>query len=159
MRYLKWILPLTLLYIALSSNAEPSNWLLGLLLAAGITALLQPNPSPFVWRKAGTAVLAGARFLLTLLWDLVVSSYQVARMIVTNTEPVNQGIYALPTGSDKTAVSVLSAQAITLTPGEMVVEMDDNGLLYVHSLDMVTSAQSAQAAQKKRVAQLEKMFE
>lgn len=157
MRYLKWIVPLTLLYIALTANAEPLNWLLGVLLAVGITALLRPELTTVNWRNVPIALWTGVKFVAALQWDLLVSSIQVARIVLQRDMPLRQGIFALPTGSEREAVAVLSAQAITLTPGEMVVEMDDDGTLYVHSLDVVKSAETAPAAQRQRVAYMEKM--
>lgn len=157
MRYVKWILPLTLLYVALTANGEPLNWLLGLLLAAGITGLLRPKPAPVSWRTAGVALLAAGQFLLLLLWDLLVSSMQVGRLVLRREMPLRQGIVALPTGSTSPRVVLLSAQAITLTPGEMVVEMDEDGVLYTHCLDVVAVAESAPAAQRRRVQLLERM--
>jgi len=158
MRYLRWIIPLTLLYIALTANAELRNWLLGGLLAAGITVLLRPNPNPIRWRRLPTALLAAGQFLLMLLWDLLVSSLQVSRLIFQRKMPLRQGVFALSSGSTSSPVTLLSVQAISLTPGELVIEMDEDGLLYIHSLDVVTAVAKEPAAQQRRVRQLEKIF-
>jgi multicomponent Na+:H+ antiporter subunit E len=158
MRYLKWILPLTLLYIALTANPEPLNWLLGALLATGITALLRPDPAPIAWRNLPSAFFAAGQFVLSLLADLVVSSLQVARLLLQRQLQLRQGVLALSTGSPEETVTVLSAQAITLTPGEMVIEIDEDGVMYVHSLDVVASAETEPDAQARRVRQLERIF-
>ena len=157
MAYLKWLVPLTLFYIALTGNSEPLNWLLGLLLAGGITALLQPAPAPIAWRRLPAAFWAGSRFLLTLLWDLLVSSLQVSRLILRREIQLQQGIMALPSGSSSDLVTSLSAEAITLTPGELVVEIDHDNNLYIHSLDIVAAAAHEPEAQKRRRQQLEKL--
>ncbi|MDX1613806.1 MAG: Na+/H+ antiporter subunit E [Candidatus Promineifilaceae bacterium] len=157
MRYLKWILPLSVLYIALTGNGEPLNWLLGVLLALGITALLRPDPAPIGWAHLPAASLAAVQFVLSLLADLVVSSLLVARMLLRRQLPLRQGVFALPTGSPAEAVTVLSAQAITLTPGEMVIEIDEDGVMYTHSLDVVTSAESEPRDQERRVGQLSRI--
>ncbi len=157
MRYLKWIAPLTFFYMALTANGEPLNWLLGILLAAGITALIRPNPSPIQWRALGTTLLAAGQFLLRLLWDLLVSSVGVAWLVLQKEMPLRQGIIALPSDSDSKLVTLLSAQAITLTPGELVVEIDEDGVMYTHSLDVVVAAEREPAAQKRRVQLLERI--
>lgn len=157
MAYLKWLIPLTLFYLALTGNGEPLNWLLGLLLATAITALLRPQPAPIVWRRLPAAFWAGAHFLLTLLWDLLVSSLQVSRLILQREIRLQQGIMALSSGSSSDLVTSLSAKAITLTPGELVVEIDHNNTLYIHSLDIVAAAAHEPDAQKRRRQQLEKI--
>ena len=159
MRYLRWVVPLTFLYIALTANAEPRNWLLGVLLATGIAVLLRPNPSSIRWRNLPTALLALGQFILSLLWDLLVSSLQVTWLVVHREIPLRQGIFALPSGCSSSLVTLLSAQAITLTPGELVVEIDEEGVLYTHSLDVVTAATKEPVAQKRRVQQLERIFQ
>jgi multicomponent Na+:H+ antiporter subunit E len=105
----------------------------------------------------GTALLAAGQFLLALLWDLLVSSIEVTRLVLQKEIPLRQGIIALPSGSDSRLVTLLSAQAITLTPGEMVVEMDEDGVMYTHSLDVVVAAEREPAAQKRRVQLLERI--
>lgn len=157
MAYLKWLVPLTLFYLALTGNGEPLNWLLGLLLAGGITALLRPTPTPLVWRRLPAAFWAGLWFLLTLLWDLLISSLQVSRLILQRDIRLRQGIMALPSGSSSDLVTSLSAEAITLTPGELVVEIDHDNVLYIHSLDIVAAAAHEPNAQERRRQQLEKI--
>jgi multicomponent Na+:H+ antiporter subunit E len=53
----------------------------------------------------------------------------------------------------------LSAHAITLTPGELVLGIDDQGVLYVHCLDVTQSAAYAAEAQQLRQELLSKIFE
>jgi multicomponent Na+:H+ antiporter subunit E len=157
-RYLRWVFPLTLLYIALTTNFEPRNWVLGGLLAVGITALLRPDPAPIQWRNLPTALLAMAQFLLTLIWSLLVSSLSITRLILQREMPLQQGVFALPSGSSSPLVTWLSAHAITLTPGELVLEMDEENTLYVHSLNMDRAVVQEPIAQARRVQQLEKIF-
>ena len=155
---LKWITPLTFLYIALTANVEPLNWLLGILLAIGITTLLRPNSAPIRWHALPMALLAMTQFVLLLLWELLISSLQVTRLIMQREIPLRQGIFSLPTGSSSPFVTLLSAQAITLTPGELVVEIDDEGLMYIHSLDVVTSVEKEPTTQQRRAQKLERVF-
>jgi multisubunit Na+/H+ antiporter MnhE subunit len=158
MLYLKWITPLTLLYIFLTANIEPLNWLVGILLAVGITALIRPTPSPIQWRSLPLTLFVAGQWLLSLLWDLWVSSLQVARLVLQKDISLQQGVFALSSESPHPQVTVLSAQAITLTPGEMVIEIDADGVMYTHSLDVVKTAQTEPLVQQKRAQQLEKIF-
>ncbi|HSH04216.1 MAG TPA: Na+/H+ antiporter subunit E [Anaerolineae bacterium] len=159
MGYFTWIVPLTLLYVGLTANAEGLNWIVGLLLATLVTFLMRPEVKPHGIDWWGRAIVSGTRFVVTLLWDLMVSSVQVAGLVINRDIRVHQGIMALPTKHPAKGITVLSAQAITLTPGELVVDIDDEGTMYVHSLNVVAAMESEPAAQAKRVAQLEALFE
>lgn len=158
MYYLKWIVPITLLYIGLTNNLQLSNWLLGVALAILITVLIQPAPSTLKWAKIPSALAGTILFVLTLFWELLISSLQVSKIVLSKEMPLRQGIYALPSGSDSDWVTVLSAHAITLTPGEMVVEIDQQGTLYTHSLDIVNSEQNGPRSQEQRVKYLKRVF-
>jgi multisubunit Na+/H+ antiporter MnhE subunit len=45
-----------------------------------------------------------------------------------------------------------------LTPGELVVEMDEENMLYIHSLNVERAIAQEPIAQERRVKQLEKIF-
>lgn len=158
MQNLKVIIPLLLVYLGLTGNWEPLNWVLGGLLAAGITALIRPQLRPIRWQNLPRAIWGGITFFVSLLRDLLISSLQVTAIVLSPKIEINQGIYRLATGCDNELVTVLSAHAITLTPGEMVVEIDQNGEMYVHSLDMAEmSAEVGTAAQILRTAKLQEV--
>jgi multicomponent Na+:H+ antiporter subunit E len=156
MRFLKYVVPITLLYLALTANLEPLNWVLGIVLAVGITALIRPNPTPIIWRSLPLALLAAVRFGLVLFWELLVTGFQVARLVVSPKIDVQQGIVAIPSSSQSAATTVASAHAITLTPGEMVIEIDEKGVMYTHTLDAAHSAENGPASQARRAAMLDK---
>jgi multicomponent Na+:H+ antiporter subunit E len=77
------------------------------------------------------------RFVLRFLADLVVSSLQVARLAVGRRVELRQGIVAVQVpGASDTLLTVL-ADAISLTPGTLTVEVDaSTARLYVHALDV-----------------------
>ena len=47
----------------------------------------------------------------------------------------------------------------TLTPGESVVEMSEDGVMYTHCLDAAKSEEVVDQAQEMRVDLLEKIFQ
>lgn len=157
MGYLKWIVPITILYIMLTGNPEPLNWLLGLLIAVGVVALIRPNPTPLDWSHLPRALYTLIAFMVLLLRDLIASGIQVARLVLRPPDTFNQGIVAIPDDTHETWVTTLSAEAITLTPGEMVVEIGDDGTLYTHTLDVDKTLANSFAAQQKRARQLEEI--
>jgi multisubunit Na+/H+ antiporter MnhE subunit len=161
--YLKWMVPLILLYIALTANAEPLNWLLGALVAFGVVVLIRPksaqSSADFApqWLNLPALLWAVFVFIITLFWDLAVSGIQVARLVLQAEPKIKQGIIAVPGATDKAWVTTMSAAAITLTPGEIVLEIGHDGTLYIHSLDVDKSQKNAAQDQVKRARQLEKM--
>jgi multisubunit Na+/H+ antiporter MnhE subunit len=157
MGLLRGILLLTAVYIALTANLQPSNIVAGLLLATGITLLLRPTGFIFKWRFSPAGILAFVRYILVLVYDLIVSGIQVARIVLTPDLPIEQGNIAIPTTCETEVAQALSAHAITVTPGEMVVEMTQEGTMYTHVLDATHAEEDAINAQKMREEMLEKI--
>ena len=71
--------------------------------------------------------------------------------------PIQQGNIAIPTTCTAETAQALSAHAITLTPGAMVVEMGDEGRMYTHVLDAGHAEESMADAQQKREQMLNKI--
>ncbi len=155
--YLKWLVPLTVLYIMLTGNPEPLNWGFGVLVALLLVVLIRPNPTPFNWSRLPHAIGAAILFTLHLLRDLVISGLEVARLVIQREPDIQQGIIAIPDATDIDWVTTASAEAITLTPGEMVVEIGKDGTLYTHTLNVEKSLASSLAAQQLRAHELEEI--
>ena len=155
MAYLKWLVPITILYVMLTGNAEPANWVLGAVVAAGVVFLIRPNPTPMPWRKLPHAVWASLQFLTTLIIDLIKTGIEVARLVLQTDPHLQQGIIAIPDATEHDWITTVSAEAITLTPGELVVEIGDDGTLYTHTLNVEKTLAKSFEAQEKRAQQLE----
>lgn len=158
LKNLRVIAPLTLLYIALTNNIEPLNWVLGLLVATGITALIQPQLDEIRWGNVPNAILAALTFFYVSLRDLVLSSIQLSILLVKPQVEINQGIFPLDAETEFESAAILSAHAITLTPGEMVIDIDENGVLHTHALDIDEAKATEPAAQKQRAETLERFI-
>ena len=120
--------------------------------------VLQIEKSRFEWRGLPGAALAFMRYILILAYDLIVSGFQVARIVLSKSMPIRQGLSKLPTGVKSEMGAALSAHAITLTPGELVIEMDDEGSLYTHCLDATPSGEYIREAQEMREELLDKIM-
>jgi multicomponent Na+:H+ antiporter subunit E len=90
---------------------------------------------------------------------MIQSAVQVGLLLLNPDLPIEPGIVALDAGCQSELGTALSAHAITLTPGEMVLGMDDQGVLYVHCLDTRQSAAYAVEAQRLRQELLSKIFD
>ena len=154
---LRGLLLLVAVYLALTANLQPSNIVLGLLLAAGIMLLLRPESRDQSWPLSLSGIMALLRYILVLVYDLVVSGIEVARLVLNPDLPLKQGTIAIPTTCSTEASQALSAHAITLTPGELVVEMDELGTMYTHVLDTSHAEEDAIQAQEMRDQMLGKI--
>jgi multicomponent Na+:H+ antiporter subunit E len=126
--YLRAILMLTAVYLALTSNLAWNNILVGLLLSVGVIYLVRPQLQSTSIRGIIPATINLIRYIVILVIDMVLSGIQVAIIVLSPTMPIRQGIIAIHSNCTSEVGTALSAHAITLTPGELVVEIDDDGV-------------------------------
>ena len=158
MYYFLIIVPLLFVYLELSSNFEPSNIILGLIIVSGITKLIRPRRPSKDWRRLPSSVLAMMRYLVKVAYDVIGSGIQVARIVLDPALPIQPGIVSIPSECESEMGTALSAHAITLAPGEMVVEIDEKGIMYTSCLDTTNSEKYVEDAQKIRKDLLQKIF-
>lgn len=152
--------PLFIVYLALTGNAEPANLVVGALVAVGISLLRPKMNLPLMNLKRLPQFLwAGIRYLFVVAWDVVRGGISTARIVLDPNLPLNPGIIAIPSGTQSELGTALSAHAITLSPGEMVVAIDDEGIMYTHCLNVDNSEHMVADAQKLRKNLLSRMFE
>jgi multicomponent Na+:H+ antiporter subunit E len=76
------------------------------------------------------------RFMLFFLYLLVMSTGAVVKTVLAPAGRVHTGILAVPLRGCSDAVATLIADAITLTPGTLTLEVTREPLtLYIHALD------------------------
>lgn len=158
MSRIRTVLGLTAVYLVLTGNFQLSNIIIGLLIATFVALLLRIESRPMSLRSVPTAVWAVIKYAVVLTVDLVISGLQVARLVLTPKMPIEQGNIAIPTLCSSETAQALSAHAITLTPGEMVVEMGSSGVMYTHSLDATHAEAAISEAQQMRDKMLIKIM-
>jgi multicomponent Na+:H+ antiporter subunit E len=152
------IVGLWLVYLALTANLELSNVALGLLIAVGLTLLLRPPRGTFELRRLPGALVALVRYLFVVSFDAIKSGLVAAHLVLDPALPVKPGIIAIPSDCDSELATALSAHAITLAPGEMVVEIGKDGTMYAHALDATRAAEYVEEAQELRRELLREIF-
>ena len=150
MRYVRVVILLLIVYLALTASLELSNIVLGVLVCAAIAILLRPSRQTLGLQSLPGALWALAKYIVILLKDLLVSGLQVAHIVLSPSLPINPGIIAIPAGTDSELATALSAHSISVTPGEMVVEISDDGVMYTHVLDVTRSNEARLSAQERR---------
>lgn len=152
------IIPLTFVYLELSTNFEFSNVIAGLLISTGITILVRPQRFAMNWRRLPRTIFAIFRYVGILVKDLIGCGIRVTRIVLDPALPIKPGIVAVPLECESELEAALCAHAITLTPGEMVVEMDEKGVMYTSFLDDTHAEQYVIDAQKMHRDVLHKIF-
>jgi multicomponent Na+:H+ antiporter subunit E len=131
-RQLPLLLGLVALWVFLWDHVDVLTVTTGILLAIAVTRALYLPPVLLSGRfNAWRGLLLGLR----MMFDVVVASIQVAVKAVWPTwRPMNSIIdVQLLTRSD--LVTTLTAEAISVVPGTVVVDIDrERGLLYLHAL-------------------------
>lgn len=159
MRYLPFVLFLTLVYLLLTSNLEWLNIIAGVVITTGITLLLRPQIRPVSWRKAPRAILAIIQYLGILVYDILKGGIMVARLVWSRNLKIQPSIISIPSGCESELATALSAHALSIAPGELVVEIDADGVMYTHVLDVTHSSEYQEQAQQMRNDLLSKIIE
>jgi multicomponent Na+:H+ antiporter subunit E len=159
MHYITTAVALLLVYLALTGNLQLSNLLVGALVAALVTILVRPARRSFEARRLPGALWATARYIALLAADVVKSGIGVARIVLDPKLPIRPGIIAVPSGCESELALALSAHALSITPGELVLGIEDGGTLYTHCLDATHSAEVVADLQALRRDLLSQIFE
>lgn len=160
MLYLSSLVVLFIIYLMLTGNIALPNLIMGLLVAAGIS-LLMPKDTPMLVRldRLPRYLWAGIRYTIVVIWDVIRGGIATARIVLDPKLPLKAGIVAIPYGKKSELGSAFSAHAITLSPGELVVEIDSDGNMYTHCLNVDETLAAAESGQAKRSQLLDAMFD
>lgn len=132
-------LPMALIWMTLTSKLSLDSFVIGYLLGFGILRLVRAQEANVDVRRLPQQAYAALIYTLLLTRDVVLSSFDVARRVLSPNMPLQPGVVKISTQDDSEnpdqAIAALSAHAITITPGGLVVEFDKDGhTLYVHCL-------------------------
>ncbi|MBU2886939.1 Na+/H+ antiporter subunit E [Gilvimarinus agarilyticus] len=120
------------LWLAMSNSIGLGQWLLGGFLAWAIPYFTQAFwPQSMVIAKPWLAL----RFLLLVLWDIVIANAQVAVLIMGPRQKLQPAFMRIPLELKQDFTITLLANTISLTPGTVTVDLQmEEGYLLVHGL-------------------------
>lgn len=150
-----WVLCwLMLVWVLLWGSASPANVLGGLAVAALITVLL---PLPAVPVEGRLHPLSLVRLVLVVAYLLVQSSLQVAWLAVKPGPPLLSAVLRARLAIKSDLVLALAVNILTIIPGSMVLEIDqERRLIYVHVIDV--GNEKAVERFYRQVAQIERLL-
>jgi multisubunit Na+/H+ antiporter MnhE subunit len=130
---------LVLVYLLTLASLDPWDVALGVGLAAGVLVWARRTLSDPSAIGAGVLVGRIARFPLfagAIVREIVVGTWQVALVVVGVRRLSRPGIVAVPIGDRTPAGLAATALALTLSPGEVLVDIDrSRGVMLVHVID------------------------
>lgn len=157
---LLYALSVALTWVVIVGQASLEVFAVGFVAGTALVIALRPPPFPVRWQRLPDQVFALILYLLALFRDIFLSGIDVARRVLSPNMRLKPGIIAV-SSQDKDrnpVVLALSADYISLTPGELVVEVEDDHLMYVHCLDVEASSAIADQAQAQRLRLLKRVM-
>lgn len=130
------VLWLTAVWAALWGSLTVGTLLGGVLVGTVLVLAFPRRPSPLGW---SFRLLPFLRFALDFLGRFLVANAVVAWEVITpnNAETVNEAFVAVPLTGVSDGIVTLVANAISLTPGTLTVEVERHPtVLYIHVLHL-----------------------
>jgi multicomponent Na+:H+ antiporter subunit E len=128
------LLWLVAVWVGLWGDVSAANVLAGLAVAAVLLALL---PLPEVPREAGVRPWPLVQLLVVFAWELVKASGTVVAQVLRPRGRLRQAVFAVPVPGLSDRLLTLLANAVSLTPGTLALEVDrPRSVLYVHALNL-----------------------
>lgn len=160
---------LAAVWVVLSGDLSVETFGLGFVLGLLIVAFLRINTGFGRERhripvtRVPSMLFAFVTYGLRLAIDILLSGFDVARRILPRDMKLNPGIYRISTSDPEahSVVAALSAHAITITPGSMVIDYDqqDETIMVVHTLDVDTwSKETMQEEQNQRLSLIRRIL-
>lgn len=146
-----------LLWLIMSNSLGVGHFVLGALLGWGIPFFTQSFwPQSMV---VSSPVLA-VRFILLVLWDIVVANLQVAVLILSSREKLQPAFIKIPLDLRQDFTITLLANTISLTPGTVTIDLQmEQGYILVHALNVGDIDQAIADIKRRYEAPLKEIFE
>ena len=126
----KFIL-LFLVWIGLTNSLETEELIVGAVVAFVVAKFFTKDEKLNLIKL----LIKYIKFTPTFIKNLVQSNIEVAKIVLTPKMPINTGIVELKTTLTNEQDKLLLANAITLTPGTITIELEGDSL-YVHVLNL-----------------------
>ncbi|KZM49222.1 Na+/H+ antiporter subunit E [Labrenzia sp. OB1] len=125
---------LALAWGAVTGNFSEVNLAFGFVLGLGALYLIREQVGTTLYFKR---FAKGIGLALLFVYELVLSAWRVAVIVLQPRIKLQPGIIAFPLTVDRDFEITMLANLITLTPGTLSVDVsDDRKILYVHCIDV-----------------------
>lgn len=145
-----------LLWLALNNASSLAHGVLALVLAIGLPLLTRrfwPEHPP------GVRLLPAISLLAVVLWDIVVASIDVARLVLGPTRRIKPAFIEVPLDLQDPYVGTILASIVSLTPGTVSIDIDrSRRVLQVHALNVDDRAEMIRAIKTRYEQPLKEIF-
>jgi multicomponent Na+:H+ antiporter subunit E len=150
-----WVLCwLMLVWVLLWGSASPANFLGGLVIAVMVTVLL---PLPVVPVEGRLHPVSLVRLIVVVAYELIASSVQIAWLAIRPGPPPLTAVLRVRSTIKSDLVLALAANILTLIPGSIVLEIDqERRLIYLHVIDI--GSEESVARFHRNVARIERLL-
>lgn len=134
------LLVLAAVYLLTLASAKPLDVVTALVLAAALLLLLrrflrtdaEPAAGPPLWRR----LLHAPAFAVAVIVEITIGTWTVALLVLGIRKLAKPGIVQIPIGDRSETGVAVTAIAITLSPGEVLVDIDwERRVMLVHVVD------------------------
>ncbi len=159
LQYIVLAAPVSVLWVLITGRVSPGSFLVGFVIGLAMMLALRRLGVRLGKGLTLDQIAAVLQYTTLLAWNALVSSFQVTRLVLSRRLDLHTGIVALRTGdtSERQKLAALSAHGINMTPGQLVIDFDDRGTLFVHCIDLEASQRTLEAQQDRRVRLLRRM--
>ncbi|MCC7207621.1 MAG: Na+/H+ antiporter subunit E [Anaerolineae bacterium] len=160
MSLLVYALALALVWMLIVGSLSVDVFVIGFVGGLALMVFFRPAPPPVRWRMLPGQLVAMLLYVIALFRDIVLSGIDVARRVLSPDMALKPGIIAVSTQDEERSplIVALSAAYIGLTPGELIVETEDDHLMYIHCLDAPRAAAAEGDAQARRLVLLRRIL-
>ncbi len=127
------------IFVAVLGSTDPVDLAIGVVLGAAVLYAARHmifDPEPPEFPPLTRRVVAAVPWLLAVAREVVRGVVQVSRASLLRRDLPRAGVIAVPIGERTTTGLGMSALTATLSPGEVLVDVDfDRGVMYLHVLD------------------------
>ncbi|MDA3820859.1 MAG: Na+/H+ antiporter subunit E [Candidatus Delongbacteria bacterium] len=147
---------LMLIWLLLTGTFDLPMLLTGAISAAIISLILCSRCTIFKGLKlTPAAFFYTIVYLFVFLYELIRSNLDVARRVLSPSLPINPGIVDVKTRLKSPMARMILTNSITLTPGTLTVDIEDD-TLFIHWIDV--SSEDREEATKKIVNRFENII-
>ncbi|MCF7929607.1 MAG: Na+/H+ antiporter subunit E [Spirochaetales bacterium] len=147
---------LALVWIMLTGVENRDEWIVGgIALVLTVLVFFRPAGVYGGLRCSPKGIVLIPVYLVVFLWELIKSNLDVAVRVLNPRLPINPGIVRFKTKMDSDLGKLILANSITLTPGTLTVDVEDDTLT-VHWIDV--DAAAPEDAGKKIAGRFEKLL-
>lgn len=128
-------------WVALSGRYELQPLVIGAICSALVTAITHDRligvgrfDPEFGVSLRRISPVRTIRYILWLLWEIILANLQVAQVVLRPGIAPNPRLLRFRVGFENRLPQVVLAHSITLTPGTVTIDLDQNGEYLVHVL-------------------------